>query len=56
MRVVKKVVVSPSGFSFQLTLGARSVTEWSGVARDSGGLTIRPQVGFRVGFVLQFFH
>ena len=35
MRVVKRVVVYPSGFSFQATLAARSATEWSGVARVS---------------------
>jgi hypothetical protein len=40
IRVVKRVVIFPSGFSFQATLAARSATEWSGVARASGGLSI----------------
>ena len=38
MRVVKRVVVYPSGFSFQAKPAARSATEWSGVARASGGV------------------
>jgi hypothetical protein len=38
MRVVKRVVVYPSGFSFQATLAARSATEWSEGARASGGV------------------
>jgi hypothetical protein len=36
-------MVCPSGFSFQVTLAARSATEWSGVARASGGLSIPTQ-------------
>jgi hypothetical protein len=40
MRVVKRVVKFPSGFSFPATLAARSATEWSGVARASGGFSI----------------